>query len=251
MSIEDLLSRGELFPDYAPEAQLAAIHGLIEQVYSWRNELSAEIKEPTIGGPYAGDIYVELCTSYTYRDAACSHAAVGALAPFFEGMFQHEFAYLRLLHGARPPVNQHIRWRMKPSDFWTSCMAVDNEDRPRKLGIAKGSPQLLEALGLDDRFPIGHPRILAALFAFRNESLHNGYEWPKQKRMRFQTTMQQKGWNDWFTWSKSGDELWGCTLRDSFVKVILKLAERAIRAFNEIGEEWLNRASSEGHQDVD
>jgi hypothetical protein len=75
---------------YDPDACLAVMRQLLDRAYTWRNELAADIHDPDFGSipsEYHGVLQDDNMYSYTYRDAACAHAAVGAIAPFLKVSF--------------------------------------------------------------------------------------------------------------------------------------------------------------------
>src|SRR3989338_8692171 len=102
--------------DYDPQRSLLVIHGLVHTLCSWRNQLSADIHEPLSVVRTDRDVEEHIYNIYefTFRQVACSQASVGALAPFFEGLFSREFACLRSFYNRHKPgkKNSHHRWSL-------------------------------------------------------------------------------------------------------------------------------------------
>lgn len=235
-------------PPYDAATSLQVLHEILERGFTWRNELAADIAEPDFGAipaEYQSDMLVDSMYTHTYRDAACSHAAVGALAPFFEGVFHHEFAALRDVFGGRKAVNKCHRWRLNPDDFWSPSAVSDDGTFRENPDIARGVRQLIKALDISNYFPDEVHETVNALFTFRNCALHNGYEWPVHVRSKFfKIVSEHKQWTDWFYWSTCGGELWIVTLTDPFVSDCLKIAGATIKGFKDLRGEWTKDGGS-------
>jgi hypothetical protein len=250
----------EFSPNYEPEAELEAIREFLHVVFSWKNELAAETAEPITTDNVDRDVedHVNRLHNLVYQDAACSHAAVGALAPFFEGMFIHEFSYLRKLHNGEP-LSEHHRWKLSANHFWNPHCVSDKGTIAKKHDIVRGAMQLVKALcidgtfqerdltvwesarytGIERQFPSEMDNTLRALFTYRNRALHNGYEWPRTAREEFFKLCEDKGWADWFAWSTSGGAPWIASMKDLFILQCLDVAATASKTFELIRFDWL------------
>ncbi|MBI2118602.1 MAG: hypothetical protein HYT97_03135 [Elusimicrobia bacterium] len=224
--------------DYDPQYSLVAIHGLVHSIYSWRNNLNAEIKEPSFIGNWTDhnvEEYVEMMHESKFRDVVCSLAMVGVLASFFESLLIHEFKCLRVFYRSRKPLNSHNRWHLEPMNFWDPRKVLDrNSQINSSNNIMRGTHQLVNALGIESKLPADFLKYLGALITYRNFSLHNGYEWPKDKRVRFLKLIEDKNWIDYFNWSKSDGNPHIIYMSDKFVWKCFLMAQDAILAFEEI-----------------
>ena len=230
-------------PNYNPEACLDALRDLIGLTLEWRDKSAAQTTPPEIQSR-AEDLNCDpdadsLC-AITYRDAACAHSAIGALAPFYEGVFQHEFAALRvaLEWRKRELPKTHHRWQLEPDDFWSLSVVSEKGTKGDNPDVARTAGQLFAALAIGDKFPPDFAKVVKALFAYRNRALHNGYEWPTAARDKFAELASKSGWSDWFAWSTIGGELWISSVADDFIAKCLDTGEKMVKGFHEVRASW-------------
>lgn len=249
ITIDDLLKEGRLLPDYDPDQHLEAMHGLIGKLRGWQRECDERVKRSM------DDWYVDACVTGTYADAACSHAAVGALAPFFEGVFRHEFGFLSLICAGRrphPTPCPHARclW-VSDQSFWNPEKHNDPVKRApsKRPNIRQGALELLDACGLLALLPRQFPHVLEALISYRNNSLHGGYEWIKGDRHTFRKTVQDKGWQGWFTWAESSGEPWMAYMTDTLIDECLSMANHLLDVFEDFRQGEIDKLPSEPTKD--
>lgn len=61
--------------------------------------------------------------------------------------------------------------------------------------------------------------MLDALFKYRNKMFHNGFEWPKDERAKFERLIVTSGWpSDWFSRSTSNHETWIIYMSDVLIR---------------------------------
>lgn len=227
----DEVKRPGLLSFYDAEAHLDAIRELQQRLRVWRKESADEVAGANENS------HVDASYRATFADTACLHALVGALAPFFEGMFRHEFAYIRyLFKNTRPPSENHPRRAAVADDaeFWSPSRYVsrkEDEDDKTKDNIYDGMVQLLTALGIKDRFKEPFPQVVQALFAYRNYALHSGYEGSVERRNQFKKRITDNGWDEWFEWTTVDNEPWLVTMSDKFVEECIATAIKAKNEF--------------------
>ena len=228
-------------PHFDGQSASAALRQLLDRVFTWRNELAASIAEPdvkAVSPEYENELHVDKCHAFAYQDVACCNAAVGSIAPCFEGLFFHEFAELRSLFGDSQPINDYHRWKLSPDDFWVPSIVSEKGTKRDVPDIMRGFKQLITSLELAAYFPDGMYDTLNALFRFRNFALHQGYEWPRDARARFAQLIDTEKWGDWFSVATWGDELWMFYTKDAFVTASLDLFDNLLAAFHEIHNTW-------------
>jgi hypothetical protein len=213
------------------DAQLRAIHDLLSANRRDAQQFSERIRElegyaAKASGEAADHAVDETIDHYhhsVYRDAAHSMAAVGMLAPFVESLFLHAFQGIEGMLTARglsPPG--HPRWSLKSQQRW-DC----HFDQAGGRDIAKGIPDLADAIGLSAELPTDLPLILAALFRYRNAMFHEGFEWSEGERGKI--AMATVAWPaEWFSQASSGGEPWVFYLTDGFADHVLATVERTL-----------------------
>jgi hypothetical protein len=218
------------------EAQLIAIHGLLDRHRKAEALLAEEIKEIEAIAEKTSGLRNEAAVSEltdrfhssVYQDAAHSMAAVGMLAPFVESLFYHAFRGIqRQMVGTSSPLNSHGRWQQPAEDQW-DCHFVWANGR-RSTNLVQGINQLADAVGLLPHLPADLIQTLDALFAYRNKMFHCGFEWTPDERVRFQKRLDTAGWpRDWFAKATSGGEPWIFYLTEAFVRHCMERIEQVI-----------------------
>ncbi|MCY4449299.1 MAG: hypothetical protein OXE02_10725 [Chloroflexi bacterium] len=195
-------------------AQLVAIRGLLYRQERADEELSDRIKEADevarrTKGPandHAVDAYAELAEMSCYQDAAHSMAAVGMIAPLIESAFRAAF----------PSIGTGL---------------------PRR-NLAKDIVKHVEEVGMKEYLPADLEPTLAALFKYRNEMFHGGFEWSSEKLKKFETLLGEERWpSGWFSKATSDDDPWMFYMTPAFVDHCLDVAERVIRGIEQFGLE--------------
>lgn len=143
------------------------------------------------------------CQHHAFLDAAVTHACIGGLAPFFEGLFR------TLLKGTRD--------QRKGEGFieWVYSVLEDAKE------AAPFAP---------------HRNALDALFCFRNKALHNGYEFPVEDRARFMKAVESKKWTNWFPCTTSGRpeamEVWIIYPSREFLRLCVQIGWDCLNSIN-------------------
>lgn len=219
------------------DAQFAAIRGLLGTLEQAESSAAEKLRQEqdkvsVLTGPVrdrADDYLVECYQNSVYDDAARSMAAVSMLAPFIEMLFTRLFGNdERQRRFRRVADAKHIRWQLKEKHQWACDRWADDEGGEKK-GIAHGIPQLCEAIGMKPFLPNDLSIVLTALFIYRNNMLHNGFEWPKAKRSEFHQKMKETGCpNSWFDNATWNDEPWVCYLSRPFIDHCLDAIEQTL-----------------------
>ena len=191
------------------DSQLIAIRELLARHRSADEELEVEIqtlaaRAKKTGNEHAGDAFVDHVHMSVYQGAAHSMAAVGLLAPFIESVFRRALLGIEHLTENNPaPCNPPKRLR------WMDIVpCVDG------IGMRTYMPDDLEST-------------LSALFKYRNNMFHCGFEWPIKKRREFNS--QLKDWpSDWFSKATSNNDPWVFYMSPVFIKHCLVRADQII-----------------------
>lgn len=226
----------ESFEDYDPRSQLNEIKDLLELLKPWERELCDNIeKAQSDDTDEFGDRYTDLCHQSVYRDAAISMAAVGALAPFVEGLLVHMFRFLRDNQAGQTVPEDRGQRKLAANIFWDPHYRFDVEKKREQKGIATGTIQLLDALKIRERFPQNLDQVLEALFHYRNKMFHNGTEWPVEVREKFDKSVQSK-WKNWFSAARIGNEEqpWCFYMTQDLIEVCLETADSLLKGFSQL-----------------
>ena len=229
-----------LLPRIDYDSQLRAIRELLKQNKAAKGALSREIdmieaiarKARGPANEQAVDEWIDHLRQHTFQSAAHSMAAIGMLGPFVESVFCSSFETLKQSFlndtGALP---SHPRWQRATGKEW-DCHYYW-EKNGRKKNLAKGIVQLSEATGMLDKLPAGLPDMLTALFLYRNNMFHNGFEWPTKKRSAFLRTAKQ--WpKDWFENSSTDGEPWIIYMSEGFIEKWLSTIDEILAAIGEM-----------------
>ena len=139
----------------------------------------------------AVDRWVELLETSIYQDVAHSMAAVSLAVAFIESMLR------RALIGSKCE-HSHLSY------------IIGNLDE-----------------GLKEYLPPDFEPTVSALVAYRNQVLHNGFEWSPEKYLDFEKEWQKHHWpSDWFLKVTVGDDPWMCYMSPAFVKHCIQTMEQ-------------------------
>jgi len=197
------------------EAQLGAIRSLLmrnqdieQNALKERQESERDISDnPNYSAEYREhliDAWGEDFYTGIYQGAAHSMPAVGMLAPFIESLFVAIFERLRKQQGTDAGDTRQQR---AEDQFWNPQIVFRSEG-PRDDLVA-GIDQLAESCGLKPFLPDDHRKTLSALFAYRNNMLHNGFEWPAETIGKFSNRIDSEKWPEtWFTSAKRDGKPW-------------------------------------------
>jgi len=221
------------FDDYDLEAQLIAIRGFLSQSRDFEDEEGKEIKAlakraEEIGSEHVVGMYTDTVHASVYSGAARSAAAVGMLAPFVENLFAGIFRGI----GAKEDDylgrdKDSKRSKLSREHFWNPHFAFGSSEV--KTNLIEGIIQLAEAARLTSRLPADTRKLLEALFEYRNGMLHNGFEWPVERREKF--GQRVKTWDpNWFICAVSGGKPWVWYMSDLFIMRILEFIDEVLIA---------------------
>jgi hypothetical protein len=223
--------------DFDIDAQLIAIRGLLTRNRKAARDLAEEIEQIEAhtqrlrGIPHdrAVDAWVDHLHHSVYQDAALSMAAVGMLAPVIETIFHQCFRRIGdCLDRPNTELRQHERWSASRSARW-DCHLFMKGARTEKH-LVKGIMQLADAIGIIKDLPKDLQQTISALFAYRNNMFHNGFEWPIEERDRFAQRIASERWpNEWFSTATSDDKPWIFYATDEFLEHCLKTIDDVIQ----------------------
>lgn len=216
--------------------QVIAIEALLARQTAADSELSERIDELSARARDAegeqADHLVDMSVDHmhfsVYQHAAHAMAAVGMLAPLFESMLGRTFAHI----GERPwPIGKTDRLTRAGADhadLWNAqiCFTVDGP----KADILGGVRQLAKMTGLASRLPCDFHSVFEALMLYRNNMLHNGLEWPVEKRAKFQNQIERREWEHWFNAATTGGEPWAYYMTDALIAQCLKTFDKTMVA---------------------
>ncbi len=259
----DLAGKGfELFPisrmdralsfieeDRDLQAQLYAIRGALKRSKAVEAEIIEKIRNMDIeidsyhrdsdnfedhAMMHMEDFRGDLLQRSVYSDAANSMSAVGMLAPFIESLFVALFEELRKI--AVPNAQADPRSQALQTLYWNPQLVIKNGEIGNDL--VRGIQELAKVVGLEPFLPNRYDETLTALFAYRNNMFHNGFEWPNDKVERFQSRIQNKHWpSTWFQHSSKNDVPWIYYMSEEFIQHCLKLIDQVLDGVGEYLEE--------------
>lgn len=233
MRLENRDYAHSFFEEYDLGSQLIAIRGFLAHSRSSEAEEGAEIKElarraKESGSDHLVGMYTDTVHASVYSGVAHSAAAVGMLAPFVENLFTGIFRGIGEEEGDYLGRDRDSkRSQLARMHFWDPHFTYATSEV--KGNLITGIMQLADATKLTSRLPKDTRQVLEALFEYRNAMLHNGFEWPAERRKSF--GQRVKKWNAvWFISARSGGEPWVWYLSDFFVDRVLQFVEQVIEA---------------------
>ncbi|TIS97878.1 hypothetical protein [Mesorhizobium sp.] len=212
------------------EAQLIAIKSALRRNQKAEEAVSENIRELEAHiRSYAGgdDEYqmhiegqwVDALHDSVFQDAAHSMAAVGMLAPFTESLFVTIFAGLRMR--AQGEGNTDPRATAAQDQYWNPQIVFRSGGL--KDDLVAGIAQLSTSTGLQAFLPDGYEKTLSALFGYRNNMFHNGFEWPLETRQKFANRIKNDGWpTDWFQKAMHNNDPWIFYMSATFIERCLE-----------------------------
>jgi hypothetical protein len=237
------------------DGHLRAIHGLASALEQWQkgwDEAANEASSRRNLSERDVDDAISIFYDAGFADLARSHAFICTTAAFTESLFSlclpkvGEVFRGRLVDG-HPRV---LRFATSAPSFWDPRKPKDD-----RSGIATRIRETLEGAGLLEHFGPDFGRLMAAIFAYRNEMVHNGYEWPLETRREFMAKIRKEDWAGWFSVAKSGDEPWFFAMTPAFYGACLELCNRSLLAFEGlVQDDWerydLRYRGSAGHSSL-
>lgn len=223
------------------ESQLRAIKALLsvhQQIACARSVKIVQIEEDIcklrgINRMHAEHDRIDLCHESVYEDAAHSMAAIGMLAPFIETVFGQVFESVKQgYEGKAPPSPDHRRWKAEEAKQW-NCRWFCKKDGGMENDVVRGILELSRVTGLLPYLPPELRPILNAVFGYRNNMLHNGFEWPLAVRDKFRRRTESEWPSDWFSWAQSGNAPWVCYMTDALINECLTYIDQIIDAIGQ------------------
>ena len=170
-----------------------------------RYQLDVLDTDPRWDGNYDGGLESlrdERFWQMTFQASAHSMAAVGMLAPFIESLFVSVFDGLKDKVELPP---DHPRLKLKKREVWNP--QVYQGSKGARCDLLQGIGQLSDVTGLAPFLPPKTQTALEAIFRYRNNMFHNGFEWPDNKICSFSDA--SKKWPDgWFDLARRDDKPW-------------------------------------------
>lgn len=233
MQLKDSDYAHSFFEDYDLGAQLLAIRGFLAHWRRSEEEEAAEITElaeraQQSQSDHLVGMYTDMLHASVYSGAAHSAAAVGMLAPFVENLFTGIFRGIGDEEGdylGRDSDSK--RSQSARRQFWDPHFVYSSGEV--KGSLVAGILQLADATRLTARLPQDTKQILEALFEYRNAMLHNGFEWPAERRTSFGERVR-KWSDDWFICAWSNDKPWVWYMSDTFLSRILTFIDEVVDA---------------------
>jgi hypothetical protein len=219
IAISGLLQRNDE-ADKRVDAEMRELDEYARRSSGWRNERAVE--------EYGVAFYRSV-----YQSAANSMAALGMLAPMYESLFYQAFQGIRTRYfGANVIPSGHHRSEMTdPEAFWDCHYHYERKKGLATESLVSGIIQLAKAVDLKRHLPDGLPRVLEALFDYRNFMFHNGFEWPKERCTEFAAHVEQRNWQAWFSDSSHGDEPWIFFMTDQFINHCFDMIHKLLDGF--------------------
>ena len=221
------------FKDYDLDAQLIAIRAFLaasrEAEAGQRAEIEALAERAKLAeSQHLVGMWTDAVHASVYHDAARSAAAVGKLAPFVENLFTGIFRGIGKLGidtlGHDPDGSRAIRTKAL---FWDPHYYLD--DREVKRDLISGIVQLADASGLRQHLPDDLHHLLQALLGYRNQILHNGLEWPPERRENF--AKQVARWpQGWFEKAESNRKPWVWYMSKLFIERVIAFIDEVLDA---------------------
>ncbi len=242
---------GEMYVEFDLRAQLIAIRHFLARNKASEDAVAAEItrlgeRAKAASGENAEhlvDLWVDEMHGSVFHDGVNSLAAVGMLAPLVEAIFVQLFRHLGRLAEQSPET--HLRETLARADLWDPHLFFRKSGREDNL--IEGVLQLAEMNGLTERLPADTKQVMTALFTYRNAMLHNGLEWPAERRASFENRNGAAWPKTWFSSSRSGGFPWIFYMTPVFVERCLTFVEEIMSAFGGLIRE--NMAAPSAAQD--
>ncbi|MGJ5814537.1 hypothetical protein [Paludibaculum fermentans] len=219
IAISGLLQRNAE-ADKRVDAAMKELDEYARKSSGWRNERAME--------EFGVTFYLSV-----YQSAAHSMAALGMLAPMYESMFYQAFQGIRTRYFVTAGISSdHHRCKMTdPESFWNCHYHYERKTTVVTENLVSGILQLAKAVGLKKHLPDGLPRMLEALFDYRNFMFHNGFEWPRERCKEFAAHVEQKSWQAWFSNSTRGGEPWIFFMTEEFIIHCFDMIHRLLDGF--------------------
>ena len=223
------------------EAQLYAIKSALKRnkvaeatavgnIEHMRGQINLLDPEDHGNAAHLGGHLTDMFHESVYTDAAHSMSAVDMLAPFIESLFVAIFEAIRKAEETSDEADPR---RNGVRDlYWNPHLVIRKGEISNDL--IRGIQELAAFAGLEKFLPVGYARSLMALFSYRNNMFHNGFEWPLDKMEKFKSRMQNKHWPEaWFHHSSKNKVPWIFYMSEEFIQHCLKLIDEVLYGVGE------------------
>ncbi|WP_424973461.1 hypothetical protein [Dinoroseobacter sp. S124A] len=202
----------------------------VENIEHMRSQIDLLDPEDHRNADHLNDHLTDMFHESVYSDAAHSMSAVGMLAPFIESLFVAIFEAIRKVE--KPTDEVDPRQNAFRDLYWNPQLVIKKGEFGNDL--IRGIQELARFSGLELFLPDGYEKTLTALFAYRNNMFHNGFEWPANKVEKFQNRVKNKHWpENWFHHSSKNDVPWIYYMSEDFIQHCLKLIDEVLDGVGE------------------
>lgn len=217
-------------PDSDHHAHLRLIHGLTATLRKWTDQFDEEAKRAsarTARDEYEESQIIDIFYHAGFADLARSHAVICTISAFLESLFKTNFRAVwqrgEIAVSAKDPRLVGLGGNIEL--FW------DLEKCVKREGIAKRIAVILSATGLAKYFGTDFEKEITAIFDYRNQMVHNGFEWPQEVREAFNQRATENNWSQWFSVATSNHQPWFYTITPEFHETCLQICDRSVLAF--------------------
>lgn len=226
-------------PEVDHEGHFRALSDLADSLDEWVEKWATEADKAVKSKPkheHQVDAVISVYQHAGFVEMARSHALICSITAFCESLFKTQ---LPLLHwsfkGTLPSNHPRVaQFVSSPTSFWDPTRPTKVEKGEKREGLVNRVLTILTVGNFIGLFGTDFKRCLDALFVYRNEMMHNGYEWSEKRREQFKAQIGTSDWKDWFSCSTRGDEPWYYYATPLFRKTALTLCERSLAAFDAI-----------------
>lgn len=207
------------------DAHLRALRSLASCLADWNAGYTNRVDE-AIDAEMEGDPEIDLvCPAFAdtcFADVAQSLAFITTTAAFVESFFKECLPVM----GEKFSGNyqrEHIRFQRygeSVSSFWDPTKTTTKGDK-----IATMICEILEGSDLMRFMVPNFTSVVHAIFKYRNQMIHHGFEWSLAERRKFARTIADENWHRWFFVSETDGEPWFFTVTPSFREDCLNLCD--------------------------
>ncbi len=216
-------------------SHLHAVLSMVSAVSAWNDQFSkrADAASEYAMHPEADmDAVIAAYEDSGYASMAESLSVITTTAAFLESVFKQCLPKMEICYdGTLQPNHPRV---LDVPQFWDP-----RHPRRDNSGIARRTIDILEAAELIDLFGANFPKLITAIFSYRNQMVHGGFEWEEPERGKFKTRIEKESWEKWFSISTSNNQPWYFTMTGQFRADCLELCERSVYAFEGlIWKDW-------------
>ena len=216
------------------DAHLRALCSLASCLADWNAGYATHV-DNAIDAEMEGDPEIDLVrpafADMCFADVAQSLAFITTTAAFVESFFKECLPVM-----GKKFTGSYQRDQVRFQRYGESVSSFWDPTKPTTEGgkMATMICEILEGSGLMRCMVPNFTQVLDAIFKYRNQMIHSGFEWPLKERQRFARMIRDENWTQWFHVSTVGDEPWFFTVTPDFRKACLDLCHQSVRAFAEL-----------------